>query len=147
VYILTTNRTASASELVINGLTPYIDVKQVGDDTTGKFQASFLLYDAPAPIFSRSQANLTHTYAMLPLVFKTLNATGNTDFIDGLVPDISLREDFANLGILGAENEPLLAAAIAEIATTRSPNYNFSVLKEVGDSNMGNLLEGVMVVD
>jgi hypothetical protein len=51
------------------------------------------------------------------------------------------------LGILGAENEPLLAAAIAEIATTRSPNYNFSVLKEVGDSNMGNLLEGVMVVD
>jgi len=80
VYVLTTKRSASASELVINGLDPYIDVIQVGGTTTGKFQASFLLYDAPAPNFDRSQANPGHTYAMLPLVFKTANAAGYTDY-------------------------------------------------------------------
>lgn len=115
VYILTTSRTASASELVINGLNPYINVVQIGDNTTGKYQASFLLYDAPAPNFSRAQVNPNHTYALLPLVFQTANANGFTDFENGLVPDISLDEDFSNLGILGDESEPLLAAALADI--------------------------------
>src|SRR6476660_7585685 len=36
VYVLTTKSTASASELVINGLAPYIDVVQIGDNTIGK---------------------------------------------------------------------------------------------------------------
>ena len=38
VYVITTGRSASASELVINGLNPYIDVVQIGTSTTGKFQ-------------------------------------------------------------------------------------------------------------
>ena len=147
VYVLTSSRTASASELVINGLSPYINVVQVGDTTTGKFQASFLLYDAPAPNFSRSEANQTHTYAMLPLVFKTANSVGNTDYIDGLFPDIDLNENYANLGVLGDENEPLLAAALDDIFTTRSPNYNFEVLSEVGDSNSDSPIDGIMVVE
>ena len=147
VYVLTSSRTASASELVINGLSPYINVVQVGDTTTGKFQASFLLYDAPAPNFSRSEANQTHTYAMLPLVFKTANSVGNTDYIDGLFPDIDLNEDYTNLGVLGDENEPLLAAALDDIFTTRSPNYNFEVLSEVGDSNSDSPIDGIMVVE
>lgn len=115
VYVLTTSRTASASELVINGLEPYIDVRLVGTNTAGKYQASFLLYDAPAPNFARSQANPGHTYAMLPLVFTTANAAGNTDYDDGLAPDINLPEDFSNLGTLGDVNEPLLQAALNDI--------------------------------
>ncbi len=147
VYIITSSRSASASELVINGLAPYIDVVQVGDTTTGKFQASFLLYDAPAPNFSRSQANPNHTYAMLPLVFKTANAAGNTDYVDGLNPDITIRENYANLGTLGDMTEPLLAEALNDALTILRPIVPFNVLEEVGDSNMGNPLEGVMVVD
>ncbi len=115
VYVLTSGRTASASELVINGLKPYIDVVQIGLPTRGKYQASFLLYDAPAPSFSRNQANTGHRYAMLPLVFKTLNAAGVTDYANGLTPDIELSEDFSNLGQLGQTDEPLLARAISEI--------------------------------
>jgi len=118
VYIITTGRSASASELVINGLDPYIDVVQVGGTTTGKFQASFLLYDAPAPNFSRSEANPGHTYAMLPLVFKTVNAVGFTDYVNGLVPEVAIDEDFSNLGVLGEVDEPLLAAALNAIFPT-----------------------------
>ncbi len=148
VYILTTSRTASASELVINSLDPYITVMQVGDTTTGKFQASFLLYDAPAPSFSRSEANPGHTYAMLPLVFKTANAAGVTDFVNGLFPDIELAEDYSNLGTLGDINEPLLAAAINDILPTPSPiRQNFNQLKEISGSKANSPLYQIMIAE
>ena len=134
VYVLTTSSSASASELVINGLDPYITVAQVGGTTTGKFQASFLLYDAPAPNFSRNQANPGHTYAMLPLVFKTVNANGFTDYIDGLDPEIEYLEDYANLGVLGDINEPLLATALNDIFPNPQPlprnNIQFEEISE-----------------
>lgn len=146
VYVLTTRRTASASELVINGLDPYINTVQVGDTTTGKFQASFLLYDAPAPLFSRQEANPSHYYAMLPLVFKTANAAGKTDFVDGLFPQIVLKEDYFNLGQLGDENEPLLAAALSEIAGRPfNGRHHFKVLKEISDSNAASPIDGKMI--
>ncbi|MDE0774057.1 MAG: S41 family peptidase [Ulvibacter sp.] len=147
VYIITSSRSASASELVINGLAPYITVTQVGDTTTGKFQASFLLYDAPAPNFNRSQANLNHTYAMLPLVFKTANAAGNTDYVDGLIPDIEQKENYANLGQLGTITEPLLAETLNQIFPGLAPTTVFDSFTEIGDSNSNNILEGIMFID
>lgn len=148
VYIITTGRTASASELVINGLDPYITVNQVGGTTTGKFQASFILYDAPAPDFSRAQANPDHTYAMLPLVFKTANANGFTDFIDGLPPDVLIEEDYSNLGVLGDLSEPLLAAALADIFPSPSPVIpHQSDLEEISDSKASSPLYQVMVAE
>lgn len=113
VYIIALNTSASASELVINALDPYIDVIHIGENTTGKFQASTLVYDSPD--FSRQGVNPAHGYAMLPLIFKSANKVGRTDYFDGLTPDIPLSENHLNLGVLGDENEPLLAAALAEI--------------------------------
>ncbi len=134
VYILTTGSSASASELVINSLDPYINVVQIGTTTTGKYQASITLYDSDN--FGKEDANPNHTYAMQPLVLKSLNVVGNTDYDDGLFPDITLAEDFGNLGILGNVNEPLFAAAIADILG--SGRISYPILQEVkliGDSN------------
>ena len=115
VYVLTTGRTASASELIINGLDPYITVKQVGGTTTGKFQASFLLYDAPAPgLVVVRQMKVTPTPCFL-WYLKRRMPVGFTDFVDGLDPDIELAEDYSNLGMLGDANEPLLAEAFNDI--------------------------------
>ena len=150
VYILTTGRTASASELVINSLDPYINVVQIGQNTTGKFQASFLLYDAPAPGFRRSQANPNHTYAMLPLVFKTANASGNTDYVDGLTPDIAMDEDYANLGTLGDVNEPFLATALSEIAPGFPKPENKGAsnpLEEISESKANSPLYQIMLAE
>lgn len=113
VYIIALKTSASASELVINSLDPYIEVIHIGENTTGKFQASTLVYDSPD--FSRQGANPSHSYAMLPLIFKSANKVGRTDYFDGLTPDIPLSENHLNLGVLGDENEPLLATALAEI--------------------------------
>lgn len=114
VYILATKSSASASELVINSLDPYIDVVHIGENTTGKYQASTTLYDSGN--FGRDGANPNHTYAMQPLIFKSLNKVGNTDYFNGLTPDISLSESYLNLGVIGDENETLLAAALAAIS-------------------------------
>ena len=126
VYILTTGDSASASELVISGLMPYITVKQVGTSTSGKFQASVTLYDSDD--FGRQGANPAHTYAMQPLIFRSVNANGLTDYFDGFPLNandpnfINLAEDFRDYGILGDENEPLLAAAIDDITgASRGP--------------------------
>ena len=121
VFILTSGSTASASELILSGLDPYIEIIQIGTNTTGKFEGSFLLYDAPAPNFARSQANPNHRYVMLPLVLRSVNANGLTDYFDGFTPDIEIAETFENLGQLGFPGEPLLDIAIEEITGTKSP--------------------------
>jgi len=145
LFVITTGRTASASELIINSLSPYIDVVQVGDFTTGKYQASFLLYDSEN--FQRQGANINHTYAMLPLVFKTANKNGMTDFDDGLPPDVTINEDYSNLGVLGNVNEPLLAAALNEIFPSPQPATPASFAEQIGDSKMHSMLDGVMIAE
>lgn len=145
VYFITTKNTASASELVINGLNPYIDITQVGDATTGKFQASFLMYDSPN--FGKQGVSLSHTYAMLPLVFKTANKNGYTDFNSGLEPDVFFQEDFFHLGNLGDPEEPLLAAALSEIITRPKPVSSEFTFQEVSDSKMNSPINGKMIVE
>ncbi len=149
VYVLTSGSTASASELVINCLRPYIEVIQIGTNTRGKFEGSFLIYDAPAPNFRRSQANINHRYAMLPLVLKSANSRGESDYFDGLIPDIPLPEDYSNLGVLGDENEPLLRVAIDHITgnivvAVKSSSYEH---EHIGDSDMMNPIYQRMFIE
>ncbi len=61
IYILTSTNTASASELVINGLKPHIGVVQIGDVTKGKNVGSVTLYDSPT--FGKEKRNPNHRYA------------------------------------------------------------------------------------
>ncbi|NAS30311.1 peptidase S41 [Flavobacteriaceae bacterium R38] len=122
VFVLTTGSSASASELTINSLSSYIDVIQIGTQTRGKFQASITVFDSEV-INGESNFNdfddrgitTSHNYAMQPLVLIEVNADGVSEFAQGLDPDLELREDFTNFGILGNPSEPLLARAIQEI--------------------------------
>ena len=114
VYILTSRSTASASELVINGLKPYIQVVQIGDKTTGKNVGSVTLYDSPT--FSSQNRNPNHKYAMQPIVLKIANAVGFSDYQTGLVADYPFLEDYGNLGVLGNPSEPLLNQALTIIS-------------------------------
>ena len=112
VHVLTSRSSASASELVISGLQPYINVRMVGDKTVGKYVASVTLYDSEN--FGRQGANPNHKYAMQPIVLEEINKIGGSSK-GGLIPQIELRENHANLGILGDVNEPMLNAAISDI--------------------------------
>jgi carboxyl-terminal processing protease len=116
VYILTSASTASASELVINGLKPYMTVVQIGDITTGKNVGSVTLYDSPT--FGKENRNPKHRYAMQPLVLKIVNGAGFGDYQNGLKPDFSLKETISTLDVLGSTTEPLLSLAIGKINPT-----------------------------
>jgi carboxyl-terminal processing protease len=116
VYVLTTKSTASASELVINGLKPYIDVVQIGDLTTGKNVGSITIYDSST--FGKENRNPNHRYAMQPIVLKIVNADDFGDYLNGLTPNYSLKENLSNLGVLGTSTEPLLSTAIEKITGT-----------------------------
>ena len=113
VYVLTTGLTASASELIINSLKPYIQVVQIGTTTVGKNDGSITLYDSPT--FGSSNRNPNHRYAMQPLVLKIADKNGNGEYQDGLNPTIEQSENVANLGVLGDQNEPYLNTAINDI--------------------------------
>ncbi|MFM1877135.1 MAG: hypothetical protein RLZZ241_1 [Bacteroidota bacterium] len=123
VYILTTRSTASASELVINGLNPYIEVIKIGTTTTGKNEFSLTMVDDPerpgAPfIYSAAREgsiNPENQWAIQPLVGRNENSVGFSDYTNGFVPDIELKESLSNMGILGEPNEPLLERALQEI--------------------------------
>lgn len=115
VYILTSKSSASASELVINCLKPYVDVIQIGDVTTGKNIGSITIYDSPT--YAKTNANPNHKYAMQPIVLKIVNKDNFGDYTAGLAPMPAnlLPENFNNLGVLGNIDEPLLNAAINKI--------------------------------
>ena len=73
IFILTDERTASASEATINGLKPFIDVQIIGKTTVGKNVGSILY--------------VLEEHAFLPIVFKTVNSKGLGNFSDGFKPD------------------------------------------------------------
>lgn len=118
VYFITSGSTASASELVINGLIPYINVKQVGTTTIGKNVGSITLYDSEN--FTKDNVNPNHNWAMQPIVLEIENKDGNNS-VTGFVPTVEFPEDYGNLGQLGDRNEPLLDRTITLIVTGRTP--------------------------
>ena len=118
IYILTSKHTASASELIINGLKPYLTVVQIGETTIGKNLASITLKD-------KSQGS---KWAMQPIVLRSENANGFGHYESGIVPDFEIKEDVRNLGTLGDENEPLLAKALELI--TGMPQQSASLRQQ-----------------
>ena len=101
VFFIVTGNTASASELLINNLKPYMDVKLIGDTTYGKPVGFF-----PIPIYD---------YDIYPISFKTVNSTGNADYYNGFAPD-KLTPDGVNKS-WGDVTEPSLAAALQYISS------------------------------
>ncbi|NGY38502.1 peptidase S41 [Flavobacterium sp. XN-5] len=132
IYILTTQSSASASELVINGLKPYMNVVQIGDITTGKNVGSVTLYDSPT--FGDENRNPNHRYAMQPIVLKIVNSEGFGDYFNGLTPTFSQKETISSFGILGDPSEPLLNTAINKITGTgkiiRQTGKEFNYFKD-----------------
>ena len=105
IVFITTNRSASASELLINCLKPYMDVKLIGGTTYGKPAGYYLI-----PVMD---------YYSFPLAVKQVNANGYGDFYEGIAADKTqaddLTRDFGNL------NEACLKDALAYLSTGRMP--------------------------
>ncbi len=117
IYVITSSETASASEMLINGLRPYITVKQVGTNTYGKNVGSFTIKDY---IDNAGTVNPRHKWAMQPVVLKIANSEDFSDFTNGLAPDIEAREYAVDLLPLGDPDEDMLKACLDDIRGVKS---------------------------
>ena len=108
VYVLTTNSTASASELIINGLQPFMAVTTIGTTTSGKNVGSVTLSDPSRKI----------SWGLQPIFIKIYNAAGKSDYTDGFKPAVEIKEPL-QLRPLGDVSEPMLSEAIAQITGIR----------------------------
>jgi len=78
VVVLTSGSTCSASEMVINALTPFVDVVTIGNTTCGKPVGMY-----PQPICDD---------VVFAINFQTQNAVGFGDYFDGIAVDCPVDE-------------------------------------------------------
>jgi len=137
LIILTSKGTASASELIINGLSPLMEVVQIGMTTYGKPNGMYVL---PYP-----RNNYTNpSYIFQPICFYSVNSVGFGDYEDGLQPDYLRYDDlYHDFGI----EEDLIKASLTFITTgtipslpppTRSSGSNLSGGKIMTDEESPN---------
>jgi C-terminal processing protease CtpA/Prc len=101
LVVITTRASASASELIINGLKPFIPVTVVGDTTYGKpvGQYGFEFCDK----------------VLFPVSFRSANASGQSDFFNGFPADCPAGDDLNRP--LGNGEEDSLAEALHVLET------------------------------
>ncbi len=114
LYVLTGQGTASASELTITGLKPYMNVTTIGETTYGKYTASITL--KPEDFYdNRSEYKDFENWAVQPIILKYANSQGVTDFKDGFVADIPVEDDLLSPLPLGDKKEIMLKTALERI--------------------------------
>lgn len=113
IYILCGNRTASASELIINNLKPYMNVIALGEKTFGKDVAGFPIEDDRIPG--------TKGWILYPSIYKLFNSRYEGGYSKGINPTIYANE-FEGLEVfpLGNRSEILLSKALGNISGTPS---------------------------
>jgi len=83
--VITSRSTASASEDVINGLKPFVNIVTIGDTTNGK----------PTGM-NGWDIGLVHKYYVFPVTFKVVNSLNQGEFFDGFFPAKVLADDIAH---------------------------------------------------
>ena len=119
LIIVASHRTASASELVINGLDPFVTggVYIVGDNTFGK------------PV---GQIGLEFCGKILrPTTFRKSNAAGNGDYFDGLPVDCAATDDLAFP--VGDANDPNMVAALSYVEGAGCPAMSLPGVQQKAD--------------
>jgi C-terminal processing protease CtpA/Prc len=118
VFFLISNSSASASEVVINNLKPFMDVILVGEHTYGKNVGSNTLTD------SKNRWN----YGLQPITFKIANAKDESNYgtTDGFLPNIAITDNVLPFKQLGDPYETVLNKALLFISPTAFKPFSAS---------------------
>ncbi len=108
VFFLTSTSSASASELLINGLKPFMDVFLVGGKTVGKNVGSITISDKSKRI----------KWGIQPIVSRSANSLRSSDYTAGFEPNAAKTEGTV-LYPYGDPRDPLLGEALFQIFGTR----------------------------
>lgn len=142
LYVITGEGTASASEMVTNGLRPLMDVKMVGDTTYGKPNGMYVMCypDSKSDMERYNQGDYSRLqWVFLPIAFYNKNGLGEPIPDDGFIPDnyrpddlyhdFDVEEDniYACLMHIVTGEFPVLRTTVPEV---RSPHGGFRILTE-----------------
>lgn len=112
IYGLISPNTASASEALLSGLMPYMDVRLIGEASHGKYCTGLMMSGEDAYENCPKEIKNWGVYVMVSIY---QNAAGETPCMpDGLQPDTPVQDDQIPLYQLGDVNEPLLRAALKQ---------------------------------
>ncbi len=103
LVVIATRGSASASEAIINGLRPYVDVTVVGDTTYGKPVGQYGFDFCEKVLY--------------PVSFLVTNARGEADYFDGIPADCAAPDDVDNA--LASPQEASLAEALYVVRNGR----------------------------
>jgi carboxyl-terminal processing protease len=121
VTVLTGSGTASASELTICGLEPYMDVILVGDTTYGKYTASITIKPEDLYANASDYADFKN-WGVQPIIIRYANSQGITNFKNGFAPDFLVSDALLPASPLGELTEPLLKKAVENITGITIPS-------------------------
>jgi carboxyl-terminal processing protease len=104
LFVLTSNGTASASELVINGLKPYMDIITIGEHTAGKNVFGSLISDV------QNRWN----WGVYMMLGQTTNVTDQSDYgtVNGMTPTYIVTDNLVPYKPFADENETLFRKAL-----------------------------------
>lgn len=112
VYGIISSNTASASESLLGGLMPYMDVELIGSASHGKYCTGVIF---SGDSFYENCPDEIKNWGIYVMVSIYQNAAGETPCMpDGLQPDIQVTDEQIPTYQLGNVNEPLLRAALTE---------------------------------
>ena len=115
VFILTSNNTASASELIINNLKPFMDVILIGEHTYGKNVGSFTITDSKK----------RWSFGLQPITFKIANSKGESNYgtVNGFSPDYSISDNALPYKQMGDPAETYFSKALNIISAVAYKNF------------------------
>ena len=125
LYVLVTGSSASASESLVCGLRPYMDVILVGGRTSGKFCAGFMMdaqgwYDDVKESLETGEYEKALPYVdnwgMYVMYARYADCNGVTlSMPDGIAPDVEAEDDPLDGFALGNPRESMLSVALSLI--------------------------------
>lgn len=118
VTFVTSKSSASASELLINGLKPFIGVTLVGEKTHGK----------PVGMYTFTFNDPSIDWAFVPICFTMRNANNEGDYFDGIPVNISAADDVKTL--FGDVNEASLNAALLNLGVSIPKSSKSEITKD-----------------
>lgn len=139
VFVLTSNGTASASELVINGLKPYMDVITIGEHTAGKNLFGSLVSDDQN----------RWKWGVYMMLGQTANASDQSDYgtVNGMTPTYIVEDNVVPYKPFGDENETLLRKALDVMGVPASENLRVAATKKVNTFTSQHYRDNLKVQD
>jgi len=136
VFVLTSTGTASASELIINNLKPFMTVILIGEHTYGKNVGSFPITDDAK----------RWNYGLQPIVLKILNSLDQSDYgtLNGFLPDYALLDDALPYKLLGDPNETYFNKALSIIGPVA---YKANAIGSLRPVSRAKKLQGASISD